>query len=143
MAPNKIAQLINGCLRMVDFFAKVGKNLPCFIIEKMDQDVIFIFEVKINSPIGNPRGPCNLRYGRFMETGFCKYGDRSFQDAMVFIIFIFGTDGAPPPAKSPDPNMNEYSFIYQERSEAVKLKSIQIKNACYPPILCDAFYRSS
>ena len=137
MTSNKIAQLINGGLCMVDFFAKARENLAGFVIEKMDQDVIFIFKVEVNCSISNSSRPCNLRYGRFMETGFCKYGDRRFQDAMIFIIFSFGTNGVSPSAGSPNPYMNEYSFIYQRRSRPVKLKSIPAKNALEPSYYID------
>lgn len=93
MAPNKIAQFIDSGLRLVNLFTKAGKDLPGFVIEEMDQNVIFIFEVKVNGPIGDTGRPGNLGYGRLMETGLGEYGDRRFQDAMIFIIFSFGNDG--------------------------------------------------
>lgn len=137
MTPNKIAQFINGGLRMVDFFTKASENLAGFVIEKMDQDVIFIFKVEIYRSVSNAGRPGNLRYGRLMETGFCKDGDRRFQDAMIFIIFSFGTDGVPPSAGSPNLYMNEYSFIYQKRSRPVKLKSIPAQSALSPSFYMD------
>lgn len=127
MPPNEVSQFIDGGLRVIDLFTKAGKDLARFVIEKMDQNVIFIFKVKIDGPIGDTGGPCNLRYGRFVETGLREYRDCRFQDPVIFIIFGFGSDGLPLGWR-PNPYMNEYSFIYQEPSDPVKPKSIRDRN---------------
>jgi len=123
MAPDKITKLIDRLVSMADFFTKTGENLAGFEIEKMDQNVVFIFKVKIYGPIGHARRFSDLGYGRLVETGLGKDGNGSFQNAMVFVVFDFGSNRAPL-VSTADPYMNEYSFIYQGFYMSVKLKSI-------------------
>jgi len=57
---NQVAKFINGSIRSVDFLSEAGENLSGFITVKLNQDIFFIFEIKIDRTIGNPRFPCNL-----------------------------------------------------------------------------------
>lgn len=63
MSPNKISKFINSIVRFIDRFPEAGKNLPGFITEKLNQDIVFILEIKVDGPIGNPGFFCNLRNG--------------------------------------------------------------------------------
>jgi len=58
---NQVAKFINSSICSVNFLSEAGENLSGFITEKLNQDIFFIFEIKIDRTIGNPRFPCNLR----------------------------------------------------------------------------------
>jgi hypothetical protein len=58
---NQVAKFINSSIRSINFLSEAGENLSGFIAEKLNQDIFFIFEIKIDRTIGNPCFLCNLR----------------------------------------------------------------------------------
>jgi len=58
---NQVAKFIYSSICPVNFLSEAGENLSGFITEKLNQDIFFIFEVKIDRTIGNPCFPRNLR----------------------------------------------------------------------------------
>jgi hypothetical protein len=61
MSTNQAAKFINSRIRSVNFLSEAGENLSGFITEKLNQDIFFIFEIKIDGTIGDPRFLGNLR----------------------------------------------------------------------------------
>ncbi len=61
MSMNQVAKFINSSIRSAYFLSEAGENLSGLITEKLDQDILFIFEIKIDRTIGNPRFLSNLR----------------------------------------------------------------------------------
>jgi hypothetical protein len=57
---NQVPKFIDSSICSVNFLFEAGENLSGFITEKLNQDIFFIFEIKIDRTIGNPRLPCNL-----------------------------------------------------------------------------------
>ena len=51
MAPNKAAQFIMAAIELVDGRPKSIKNLLGSVVEKLDQNIVFIFKIKINGTI--------------------------------------------------------------------------------------------
>jgi hypothetical protein len=60
MPPNQISKFINSGIRAVDVFSEASKSLSGFITEKLNQDIFFILEIKINGTIGDPGFPGDL-----------------------------------------------------------------------------------
>jgi hypothetical protein len=58
---NQVPKFIYRIICAIDFLSESGENLSGFVIEKLNQDIFFIFKIKINRTIGNSRFPCNLR----------------------------------------------------------------------------------
>jgi len=63
MQADKIAKFIDSIVRFVDFFPEPGKYLLGFVAEKLYQDIILIFEIKIDSTISDIGFPGDLRNG--------------------------------------------------------------------------------
>jgi hypothetical protein len=61
MSTNKIAKFINGIVGSVNFLSEASKNLSGFIAEKLNQNIIFVFEIKIDRAVSDPGFPGNLR----------------------------------------------------------------------------------
>jgi hypothetical protein len=61
MSINQFTKFFNGRIGAVNFLSEAGENLSGFIAVKLNQDIFFIFEIKIDRTIGNPRFLCNLR----------------------------------------------------------------------------------
>ena len=61
MSTNKIAKFINGIVGSVNFLSEASKNLSGFIAEKLNQNIIFVFEIKIDRAVSDPCFPGNLR----------------------------------------------------------------------------------
>jgi hypothetical protein len=53
MSADKIPQFVDSIVCFVDFFPEATKNLLGLVTEKLNQDIILIFEIKIDSTIGN------------------------------------------------------------------------------------------
>jgi hypothetical protein len=51
MTPNKATQFVMAAIGLVDGRPKPIKNLLGSVIEKLDQDIVFIFEIKIYGTI--------------------------------------------------------------------------------------------
>lgn len=60
MSPNQVAKFIHSGVRTVDLFSEAAKSLSGFITEKLNQDIFFIFEIKINGTVRNPGFLCDL-----------------------------------------------------------------------------------
>ena len=58
---DQIPEFIYSCICFVNFLSKAGKDLSGFITEKLNQNIFFIFEIKIDRTIGNTRFSGNLR----------------------------------------------------------------------------------
>jgi len=63
MQADKIAKFIESIVRFVDFFPEPGKYLLGFVAEKLHQDIILIFEIKIDRTISDIGFPGDLRNG--------------------------------------------------------------------------------
>jgi hypothetical protein len=61
MSMNQVAKFIDSSICSVNFLSEAGENLSGFITEKLNQDIFFIFEIKIDGTIGDPRFLGNLR----------------------------------------------------------------------------------
>jgi len=53
MPTYKVPKPINGIVRLADLFPKPTKYLSCFIVEKLNQYIVFIFKIEINCPISD------------------------------------------------------------------------------------------
>jgi hypothetical protein len=65
---------------------KPVKHLLGFKLKKLNQDIILIFKIKINSAVGNPCFICDLSDSGFIKTLLGKNFDGSFKNAVVFIV---------------------------------------------------------
>jgi hypothetical protein len=59
-------------------FSESIKYLLGFIAEKLDQDIILVFEIEIDGAVGNARCLCNLGNGGLKKTLLGKYFDSGF-----------------------------------------------------------------
>jgi len=50
-----MSKLFNGAIGAIDIISESFKYLFCFVAEKLDKDVIFVFEIKIDCSISNLR----------------------------------------------------------------------------------------
>jgi len=101
MSSNQIAEFIDSVIDLIHFFSETSKNLFGFVIEKLNQNIIFVFEIKIDGAVGNAGFFSNLGNGRLKESIFGKYLDSRLEYPMVFVIFsaVF-IDVAPPEASA-------------------------------------------
>jgi hypothetical protein len=61
MSINQFTKFFNGSISPVNFLSKARENLSGFVTVKLNKDIFFIFEIKIDRTIGNPCFLCNLR----------------------------------------------------------------------------------
>jgi hypothetical protein len=94
--PDEVSQLLDGTATAIDFFSEALENLLGLVFEKLNQDIVLVFEVQIDGPIGHTSFSGDLGNGRLMisVTGKHLYG--RFENAVVFIVFFAGTDGLTP-----------------------------------------------
>jgi hypothetical protein len=95
MPPDEIAQFIQTVVRFFNLSSEPNKHLLGSVAEKMHQNVIFIFEIKIDGTVGHPCLFGDLGNSRLVKTLARKYLYGRFQNEMIFIIFIILTDVAP------------------------------------------------
>jgi hypothetical protein len=97
MNANKTPQFfLCGC-RLVDGIPEPLENLACLELVKLNQDIILVFEIKVDGSVRHAGFFGNLGNRRLKKTLFGEYLDGSTQDALVFIhIFYFRTDSEPP-----------------------------------------------
>ena len=96
MQADKNEKFIDSIVRFVDFFPEQGKYLFGFVAEKLYQDIILIFEIKIDGTISDIGFPGDLRNGWMEKTLFSKYLDCRFKDPVIFIVyFLFSTNNRP------------------------------------------------
>jgi hypothetical protein len=123
MTTNKIPQFVQAVVGLVNSGPEAIKNLFGSVVKKMNQDIVFVLEIKIDGTIGHPGFPGNLCNGRLVKTLVRKDFYGCFKDKMVFIIFIFFIDFIPPVALyRTHIKMNECSFIIQAWHIPVKFK---------------------
>jgi hypothetical protein len=60
MPVDKISEFVDRVVRFVNFFLKPCKNLLGLISEKLDKDIILIFEIKIDCTVSHTRFPGDL-----------------------------------------------------------------------------------
>lgn len=60
MPSHKIVKLFPGIVRLVNLLPEQSKHLFCLVAEKLDKDIIFIFEIEIYRTVGNTGLLCNL-----------------------------------------------------------------------------------
>jgi hypothetical protein len=92
VASNEISEFFDGVTGAVDFFPKTLKGLFGLEIKKLNQNVVFVFEIQIYGTVGDTGFFGDLRNGRLVVSlaGEHLYG--SFQDASIFVVFFSGSD---------------------------------------------------
>jgi len=55
----------------------------------MNQNVIFIFEIKVDGAVCNSGFSGDLRYGCLGKTLLGKYLNRCFQNPMIFVVCFY------------------------------------------------------
>jgi len=110
MSPDQVSKLINGIFGLIHFFSETPENLLGLVIEKLNQNIIFVFEIKIDGAVGHAGFFSNLGNGRLKESVFRKYLDSRLEYPMVFIVFSALFINIAPPETSVLIIMNEYSF---------------------------------
>jgi hypothetical protein len=93
---DEVFQLLDGAATAIDFFSEALENLLGFVFEKLNQDIVLVFEVQIDGPIGHTSFSGYFGNGRLMISVAGKHLDSRFENAVVFIVFIAGTDGLTP-----------------------------------------------
>jgi hypothetical protein len=97
--PDQVSKLFNGIFGLVHLFSEATENLLVLIIEKLNQDIVFVLEIEIDGAIRHTGFFGNLGNGGLKETVLGEYLDCRFEYAMVFIVFpAFFIDVAPPRA---------------------------------------------
>ena len=96
MPANEIAQFIRTGIRTVQFFSERTKHLFGFIIEKLDQNIVFIFEIQIDGAVGDLCYFGNLGNGRLMKSMSGKNLNSRFKDLVILIIFFNPVNNGPP-----------------------------------------------
>gem|GEM_PF-2328616 len=74
---NQNFELISGTVGPLDIFAKTLKNLLGLVVEKLNQNVVFVFKIEINSAVGDTGLFCDLRNGRLKISLAGEYLDSS------------------------------------------------------------------
>jgi len=97
MPPDEIAQFIKAVVRLFHLSSEPVKHLLGSVAEKLHQNIIFIFEIKIDGTVGHPGLFSDLGNGRLVEALAGKYSDSRFQNEMIFVIFIILVDSDPLP----------------------------------------------
>ena len=96
MPPDKVPQFIQAVVGLVDGGPEAVKNLFGSVVKKMNQDIVFVLEIKIDGTIGHTGFPGNLGNGRLVKTLARKDFYGCFKDKMVLVVFIFFIDFRPP-----------------------------------------------
>jgi hypothetical protein len=73
---NQNSEFVNGTVGPIDILAKALKNLLGLVIEKLNQNVVFVFEIEINRTVGDTGFFSNLRNGRLKIPLAGEYLDR-------------------------------------------------------------------
>ena len=124
MHPNEITKFVQARIGTIHLRPETIKYLLGFIIEKLDQNIVFIFEIQIDGAVGDPGYFGNLGNGRLMKSMSGKNLNSRFKNLVIFIIFFYPVNDEPPYCVPfLDQQMNEYSFIiYQNLFIYVKHK---------------------
>ena len=100
VSPDQVLKLINGTFGLIHLFSETPENLLGLVIEKLNQNIIFVFEIKIDGSISHTGFLGNLGNGRLKESVFGKYLDSRLEYPMVFIVFSALFINMAPPGKS-------------------------------------------
>jgi hypothetical protein len=93
---DEVFQLLDGAAPAIDFFSEALENLLGFVFEKLNQDIVLVFEVQIDGPIGHTSLSGDFGNGRLMISVAGKHLDGRLENAVVFIVFFAVTDGSIP-----------------------------------------------
>ena len=96
MPPDKIAQFRRTIVRLFNLGAEAFEHLLGPVTEKLHQNIVFIFEIKIDGSIGHTGLFGDLGDGRLVEALSGKDFDGCFQDKMILIILFSSVDFRPP-----------------------------------------------
>jgi hypothetical protein len=96
MHPNEIAKFVQAGIGTIHLRPETIKYLLGFIIEKLDQNIVFILEIQINGAVGDPGYFGNLGNGRLMKSMSGKNLDSRFKDLVILIIFSDPINDGPP-----------------------------------------------
>ena len=88
MHPNEIAKLVQAGIGPIHLRTETIKYLLGFIIEKLDQNIVFILEIKIDGAVGDAGFFGNLGNGRLMKSLSGKNLDSRFKNLVIFMIFF-------------------------------------------------------
>jgi hypothetical protein len=75
---DQVFELVNGPVGAIHFLLKSLKYLLGFKFEKLNQDVVFVFKIQIDRPIGDTGLFGDLRNGRLVIALAGKYLDGGF-----------------------------------------------------------------
>jgi len=67
VTPDQVAQLFHGVDPPAQLLLEAGENLLGLIGEELDEDVVLVLEIEIDSAVGDPGLPGDLRYRRLVE----------------------------------------------------------------------------
>ena len=94
---DQVPEFIDRGVGAVYGFFESIEHLFGFVAEKLNQYVVFVFEVEIDGAIRNSGLSCDLRYRRLMESQIRKYFHGGFEDTFVFIVIFSPIPDDPPP----------------------------------------------
>jgi hypothetical protein len=97
MPADKIPQFIQTGFCSCHFRAERIKHLFGFIVEKLDQDIVFVFKIQIDGTVSHSGLFGNLGNGGLMKSQSGKYFNRRLENLMVFMIFFDLFRGCPHP----------------------------------------------
>lgn len=109
--PDKVAQFVQTVVSLIDGSAESIKNLLGPVVEKLHQNIVFVFEIKINGAVCHAGLSSDLSNRRLVKALAGKDFYGRFQDEMIFIVFFFSVDFGPPVSETRSCKMNECSFI--------------------------------
>jgi hypothetical protein len=90
---NQIAQFVKSGIGAIDLLTEALEYLLGLIAEKLDQDVVLVFEIEVDGSVGDTGFTGDLGNGRLEVTLPCEYLYGRFQNAVVLVIFFSISDG--------------------------------------------------
>ena len=92
MTSDKIAQFRRTIVGLFNLSSEPFEHLLGPVTEKLHQNIVFIFEIKIDRPVSHPGFFGDLGNGWLMKTLAGKYLYGRFQNQVIFTIFIILID---------------------------------------------------
>ena len=96
MHPNEIAKFVQAGIGAIHLRPETIKYLLGFIIEKLNQNIVFIFEIQIDGAVGDAGFFANLSNSRLVKSMSGKNLYSRFKDLVIFIIFFYTVNDGPP-----------------------------------------------
>ena len=96
MHPYEIAKFVQAGIGTIHLRPETIKYLLCFIIEKLDQNIVFILKIQIDGAVGDLGDFGNLGNSRLMKSMSGKNLNSRFKDLVIFIIFFYPVNDGPP-----------------------------------------------